>query len=173
MALRILKRRARRGQVAIEWALTWVGLVLPLTGMIIFTAQLLWVWHSVVEFTRAGAEYAATHCYQGGGTNVVNYMRTNVPVSTDRDQFRDGAADIQVLYFQRNADSGALEEFQCDGEECTHDCVPQLVQVKIGGYQFRAFMSFLGLPPVNLPDFQSIVPIESSGCSADSDSCTP
>jgi hypothetical protein len=157
----------------VEWALVWVGLFLPLTGMIIFTAELLWTWHSVVEFTRAGAEYAATHCFQSGGSNVISYMQSNVPVSTERDQFRDGTVEIQVLYYQKNADSGALEEFQCDGQDCSRECVPQFAQVKIAGYQFRPFMSFLGLPPVNLPDFQSIVPIESAGCNADSDSCTP
>ena len=31
--------------------------------MVIFVAEMLWVWHSVVDFTRDGARYAATHCW--------------------------------------------------------------------------------------------------------------
>jgi hypothetical protein len=56
-------RRNQRGQATVEYAITFAALIMPLTGMIIFTAQLLWIWHSVVDFTRDGARYATTHCW--------------------------------------------------------------------------------------------------------------
>ena len=40
------------------------GILRPLTFALIFTAQLLWIWHSVNDFTRQGAGYAATHCWE-------------------------------------------------------------------------------------------------------------
>jgi len=166
-------RHLRRGQATIEFALTWAGLFFPLTAMIIFTSQLIWVWHSAVEFTRDGARYAASHCYQSGGANVVSYMRSRVPIMVDQDQFRDGQAEIQVSYYAKNADSGVLEEFACDGGDCSRDCVPDAVRVRINNYQFTAFLSYLGLPPVPLPNFQTIVPIESAGCNADEEGCLP
>jgi hypothetical protein len=170
---RAKSRRARRGQSIVEFALTWIGLYVPLTMMIVFTAQLLWVWHSVVEFTREGARYAATHCYQSGGSNVISYMRENVPLMVGRDEFRDGQAEIEVSYFSRNAETGALDEFTCEGSECSRSCVPDAVRVRVVNYQFRAFVSYLGLPPVDLPNFQAIVPIESAGCNPDEESCLP
>jgi hypothetical protein len=145
--------------------------MLPVTMMVIFTAELLWVWHSVVDFTRDGARYAATHCWQPGGANVVSYMRSNTPIMVDRDQFRDGAADIEVAYFSRNSETGLLEEFSCEGAECSRQCVPDLVRVRVANYSFRAFFSYLGLPPVDVPDFQTMLPIESAGCSPDSEEC--
>lgn len=163
----------RRGQSAVEFAVTWSAVLFPLLAMIVFTSQLLWVWHSVTEFTRQGAAYAATHCYQGAGSNVVSWMRANVPGMVDADQFRDGAAEIAVTFFQRNAETGALEEFACDGAECSRECVPDVVRVGIVNYQFTAFMSYLGLPPVALPNFSATVAVESAGCNPDSEACLP
>src|SRR3954464_5820314 len=109
----------KRGQATVEFALTFSAVILPLIAMIVFTAQLLWVWHSVVDFTRDGARYAVTHCWQGSGGNVVSYMRTNVPAMVDSDQFQQGVADIVVQYFGRNLETGALEDFSCTGGECS------------------------------------------------------
>jgi len=163
----------RSGAATVEYAMVFAGVILPITSMLIFTGQLLWVWNSAVDYTREGARYAATHCYQGGGANVVSYMRENTPIMFDRQRFRDGQAEIEVTYFGRNAESGELEEFSCDGTECSRECVPDSVRVRIVNYQFTAFLSYLGLPPVTMPDFQTTLPIESAGCSADSEECLP
>jgi hypothetical protein len=50
-----------------------------------------------------------THCWQPGGSNVLTYMRANTPIMVDRQQFRDGQAEIEVSYFSRSADTGLLE----------------------------------------------------------------
>src|SRR5690349_5534351 len=71
------------GAITIEFAIAWTGLVAPLTFGIVFTAQLLWIWHSVTDWTREGARYAATHCVQSSGDNVVAYMRANIPPMVD------------------------------------------------------------------------------------------
>ena len=170
---KVASAKFRRGQATIEYALIYAGVFLPLTFMIIFTAELLWVWHSVVDFTRQGAQYAATHCYQPGGSNVISYMQQNVPMMFDQDQFRDGTAEIEVSYYSRNAESGQLESFACDGSSCSRECVPDVVRVRINNYQFRAFFSYLGLPPVDLPNFSTSLPIESAGCNADEEGCLP
>ncbi|MEZ5352057.1 MAG: pilus assembly protein [Bryobacteraceae bacterium] len=170
---RLTRGRRRRAQSTVEFAITYVTLFFPLTMMIIFTAQLLWVWHSVVDFTREGARYAATHCYQGSGANVVNYMQENAPLMVDRDEFRGGEAEIVVSYFSRDPDSGALAEFACEGGDCTRDCVPDVVRVGINNYQFRQFVSYLGLPPVPIPNFSATVAVQSAGCGPDSEDCVP
>ena len=72
-----LKRLRQRGQSSLEFVIAYAGVLIPLTFAIIFTAQILWIWHSVNDFTRRGADYAATHCWTSGGGNVVNFMRTN------------------------------------------------------------------------------------------------
>lgn len=167
--------RSRRGQTTVEHALIYGGLVMPVTFMIIFTAELLWVWHSVVEFTRDGAQYAATHCWQAGAENVLNYMRTHVPRMVDQEQFISGQAEIVVEYFARDPDTGALVEFSCADAECSTACVPDLVTVRVRNYEFRRFVNFFGLPPVTLPDFRMTVPMESAGCTAGEEevTCTP
>ncbi len=169
-----MRRQRRSGQATMEFALTYAGVFLPLTIMIIFTGQLLWTWHAVVEMTRAGARYAATHCFQSGGANVVQYMRTNTPVSPDSGAFQGGSAEIAVTYFQRNIETGDLEDFACDGSaDCTRECVPAAVKVAVANYEFRGVQAYFGLPPVTLPDFSTTVPIESAGCGPDSTDCTP
>lgn len=163
--------RRRSGQATLEFALTFGAITLPLTAAIIFTAQLLWVWHSVVDYTRDGTHYAVTHCYQASGDNVVNYMRSHVPPMIDADQFQQGAATIQVQYFQRNQETGQLEEFSCEGAECSTECVPDAVTVRVTGYEFRRVLTNLGIPPVPLPDFRTSIPMESAGCLPDGSSC--
>jgi hypothetical protein len=163
--------RPRRGAAIFEYAIVYAGLLLPLTMMIVFTAELLWVWNSVVDYTREGARYATTHCWQPGGANVVSFMRANTPIMVDRDQFRDGQAELEIAYFGRNAETGALQEFTCEGSPCSRQCVPDAVRVRVSSYQFRAFFAYLGLPPVAIPDFQTMLPMESAGCSPDSEVC--
>lgn len=170
----MIRRRCRRrkGQSAVEFAIVFAGIILPITAMLISLAQMVWVWHGVTELTRDGARYAATHCYQEG-SNVVGYMRENVPPIPDRDQFASGGADIVVSYLGRNAETGDLEEFACEGSPCSRECVPDVVSVTVRGYEFRGFFAFFGLPPIALPNFQTTVAMESAGCSPDSEDCTP
>ncbi len=163
----------RRGQATMEFALVWAAVIMPLTAILIFTAEMLWVWHSVTDFTREGARYAVTHCYQGNGENVRTYMRANVPKMIDQDQFRDGGAEIDVVYFQRNADTGAIEDFTCAGAECSRDCIPDIVSVRITNYQFTKLFSFFGLQPVSLPNLSTTLAMESAGCNPGSESCLP
>ena len=161
------------GQALVEWVLTNAGIILPTTFILIFTAQLLWVWHSAQEWTRDGARYAATHCYQGGGANVQSYMRTHVPVNVDQTEFQGGTAELVISYFGKDPDTGDLSEFTCAGSECSTDCIPDAVTVRVTGYEFRTFMSYLGLPPVIIPDFATSVAIESAGCDPDQGTCLP
>lgn len=162
----------QRGQATVEYAIVSATVLIPLTFALIYTAQLLWVWHSVVEFTREGARYATTHCWQASGDNVVNYMRTNAPLMIDRDQFQQGGADINVKYFAKDPDTGTLSEFSCD-TECSTSCIPDTVTVSVGNYEFRNFMAYLGLPPVSLPPFQTTLPIEGAGCDPEQGICNP
>ena len=82
--------RDRSGQEVVEYAILSAGVIIPMTFAIIFVAEMFWVWHSVVDFTRDGARYAATHCWQADGGNVTNYMTTHVPRMIDMDQFQAG-----------------------------------------------------------------------------------
>ena len=165
----------RRGQAALEYALLYAGVILPLTFGIVFVAVMLWVWHSVVEFTRDGARYAATHCWQADGANVIQYMKTHVPPTIDMDQLTgvgSSPAQIVVSYFSRDPDSGALTDFTCDGE-CTVDCVPDVTTVRITGYEFHRFVDFLKLPAVAMPEFPTTLPMESVGCDPEQGTCLP
>ena len=80
--------------------------MLPLTFMLIFVAEMLWVWHSMVDFTRDGARYAATHCLQSDTGNVLTYMPTHVPPMIDRSSSERRQRGITVQYFQRDPDTG-------------------------------------------------------------------
>jgi hypothetical protein len=166
-------RKSESGQATVEYAITFAGIMMPMTFMIIFTAQLLWTWHSIVDYTRVGAHYATTHCWQASGDNVVAFMRANVPAIVDQDQFRNGSADINVHYFSRDPDTGSLIDFICDGGDCSSACIPDAVTVSVSNYQFTRFMSFLGLPPVALPDFRTSMPIEGAGCDPEQNTCLP
>ena len=165
----------RSGQATVEFAVLYAGVVLPLTFMIVFVSEMLWVWHSVADFTRDGARYAATHCWMADGSNVAGpggYMPTHVPPMIDMDQFQTGAAGIQVQYFQADPATGALTPFSCDSGECSAGCVPDAVSVSIANYQFTRFSGFFKLPAVAIPPFTSSVPMESAGCD-ESGNCLP
>src|SRR5437868_1506651 len=151
------------GQATIEFALALVGVLLPVIFSVIFTSQLLWVWHSVNEFTRQGASYASTHCWQSSAGNVRDFMRANVPPMINQDQFQNGPVQINITYFAKDPVSGQLTPFDCDGD-CSTGCIPDTVTVSVTGYEYRTFVTTLGLPPVILPDFRTSLPIESAGC---------
>jgi len=165
-------RRFRSGQTTVEFALIYASVLLPLTVGLIYISELLWVWHSVVDFTRQGAGYAATHCWESSAANVVGFMRANVPLMPDRDQFQNGPAQIGVTYYAVDPSSGALSPFGCD-TDCSISCIPDEVTVTVSGYQFGYFVAYLGLPPVPLPNFQTTQPIESGGCDPEQGTCLP
>jgi len=132
-----------------------------------------WIWHSVVDFTRDGARYAATHCYQPDGSagNVLSYMEANVPLMIDQGQFQSNAAGIQILYFSQNPD-GSLSPFApgaCGGSLC----LPDSVSISITNYQFGRFSGLFKLPPVVIPPFTTTVPMESAGYQDASGVCVP
>ena len=160
------------GQEAVEYALLSIGVLIPMIFAIVFTAEILWIWHSVVDFTRDGARYAATHCWQSDTTNVTNYMTTHVPRMIDMDQFQNGTAQITVQYYQRDPNTGLLAEFACENGECSTSCVPDTVTVSVTNYRFGRFVNFLKLPPVTLPDFRASVAGGSAGCD-ETGSCLP
>lgn len=165
--------RDTSGQETVEFALLYAGVLLPLTFSLIFVAEMLWVWHSVVDFTRDGARYAATHCWVSDGANVISYMRTHVPRMIDMDQFQGaGQASITVQYFSRDPDSGQLVDFTCDSGDCTTSCVPDAVTVSIANYQFARMVSFFRLPAVAMPSFQTTMPIGGAGCD-ETGTCVP
>jgi hypothetical protein len=167
------RRCPRSGQATIEYAILYAGVILPMTFAIVFAAEMLWVWHSVVDFTRDGARYATTHCWSAGGDNVMQYMRTHVPRMIDMDQFQQGQAELAVQYFSRDPDTGSLVDFTCDGGDCSVNCIPDAVTVSVSSYEFRRFVNFLGLPPVPIPDFRTSLPMESAGCDPEQATCLP
>jgi len=134
------------GQATVEFALLYASVVLPLTFMIVFVSEMLWVWHSVADFTRDGARYAATHCWMADGSNVAGaggYMPTHVPAMIDMDQFQTGAAGIQVQYFsdrsgQRRSDAVHVRvrrlqrRLRARRGECEHYQLP--VQALLRGF---------------------------------------
>jgi hypothetical protein len=162
----------RKGAVTLEFVIAYGGIMLPMTFGLLFMSQLLWVWHSVNEFTRQGAVYAATHCWQAAAGNVVNYMQSNVPPMIDQAQISNGPAQIAVTYFSKDPDSGQLTPFQCDGE-CTAGCIPDTVSVSVTGFQFGTFITSLGLPPVTIPDFRTSLAMEGAGCDPEQGVCNP
>ena len=163
----------RRGQSAVEFTLVYGLVLLPLTFMFVFACQLLWVWHSVAEWTRQGAKYAATHCFQSDGNNVREWMRQHVPLMVDINRFREGEVDINVAYFSTDPSTGAPTDFACDGAECSPECVPETVRITVSNYEFRRMLDVLGLPPVALPDFRTVASMEGAGCNPEAQTCLP
>ena len=163
---------ARSGQASLEFALATAGVLMPVTFAIIFTSQLLWVWHGVNDFTRQGANYASTHCWESSAGNVIDFMHANVPPMVNQDQFQNGPAQISVSYFSVDPVSGQLTPFACDSD-CSTACVPDTVTVAVSGFEYRTFVTSLGLPAVPLPNFQTSQPIESAGCDPEQGVCQP
>jgi hypothetical protein len=166
--------RRRSGQTTVEFSLLFVGVLIPFTFGIIFTAELLWVWHSMVEFTRDGARYATTHCWQSDGGNVLAYMYGHVPVNVEQAQFNQPNvnAAITINYYSVDPDSGALTDFSCD-TDCSLGCIPDVVTVSIQGYTYTKFFNtFMNLPGVPMPSWPVSLPMESAGCDGASESAT-
>ncbi len=156
-----------------EFSLLFAGVILPLTFMTIFVAEMLWIWHSVEDFTRDGARYAATHCWMADNSNVLNYMQSNAPAMIDQQQFQaGGTANIQVLYYAQDPIAGTLSPFAGCGSECSTACLPDAVTVSINNYQFTRFSGYFKLPPVTIPPFTAQVPMESAGCDV-TGTCVP
>jgi Flp pilus assembly protein TadG len=166
-------KRRRSGQAAVEFALLYGGIILPLTFGLVYVAEMYWVWHSMAEFTRDGARYASTHCFSDtDGTNVVTYMQSHVPVNIDQSQFQTGgSAQIVVNYLQLDPTTGILGPVSC-GAACSTDCVPDAVTVSVTNYEFRRFVSYIKLPPVVMPAFPTSMPVQSNGCNGDNGSVT-
>jgi Flp pilus assembly protein TadG len=162
----------RSGQAAFEFVLLYGAVILPLTFMIVFVAEMFWVWHSVADYTRTGARYAATHCWMADGSNVQEYMTTHVPPMIDMDQFQNGSATITAQYYSVDPSSGSLTEFTCEGGDCSVNCVPDVVTVSVPNYQFTRFSSYFKLPAVSMPDFRTTLPMESNGCD-ETGNCLP
>lgn len=168
-----MRSRRRSGQAAIEFSVLFASVILPLTFMTIFVAEMLWIWHSVEDFTRDGARYAATHCWMADTSNVLNYMQSNVPAMIDQQQFQAGGmASIVVLYYAQDPVSGALSPFSGCGADCSATCIPDAVTVSIANYQFTRLSAYFKLPPVTIPPFTAQVPMESAGCD-ESGNCIP
>lgn len=168
-----LTRRRRRGQTAVEFTLVYGLVLLPLSFMFVFACEMLWVWHSVAEWTRQGAKYAATHCFQSDGGNTRQWMRDHVPLMVDINRFREGEVDINVDYFSADPSTGEPAAFACDGTECSPECVPETVRVTVSNYEFRRMLDVLGLPPVPLPDFRTVASMEGAGCNPEEQTCSP
>jgi TadE-like protein len=166
--------RRRSGQSSVEFAILYSAAILPLTFMIVFVSQMLWIWHSVVDFTRDGANYAATHCWMGDGSNVTKYMTTHVPRMIDMDKFISGEAGLQVSYFSLDPASGQLTPFSCaSGADCSASCIPDAVSVSVTSYQFsKGLETFFKLPAVTIPPFTASRSMQSAGCD-ESGNCLP
>ncbi len=162
-------RKNRRGQLTVEFALLFAGVLVPTTFGTIFAAQILWTWHSINDFTRQGAGYAATHCWQAAGSNVTSFMLADVPLMPGNTQFQNGPVQIQVSYFAEDPTSGTLTPFTCDGD-CTTGCIPDVVTVSVTGYQVTLLP---GIPPIMLPNFQATMPMGSCGCDPEAGVCLP
>ena len=167
-------RRHRSGQASVEFALLYGAVILPLTFMIVFVSEMLWVWHSVVDFTRDGAQYAAAHCWMSDGTNVLDFMSTHVPRMIDMDKFISKSAGVRVDYFSKDPATGQLSPFTCaSGAECSANCIPDAVTVSVTAYQFtRGLSTFFNLPAVTIPPFATSMPMQSAGCD-ESGNCLP
>lgn len=166
-------RNPRSGQAAIEFTLLYAAVILPMTFGLVYVSEMYWVWHSINELTRDGARYAATHCWQADSQNVISYMQSHIPVNIDQAQFQSGGiAQINVTYYSQDPVSGTLNVFSCDGD-CSTNCVPDTVTVNVTNYEFRRFVSFLHLPPVAMPSFDTSVAIQSNGCDPEQNSCVP
>jgi hypothetical protein len=148
---------SRRGQALTEFAILYAGVILPLTFMTIFVAQALWIWNGVSEWTRDGALYAATHCYDLDAQNrVITYMQSRVPPIIDQAQFQaGGSATIQVQY----------------SEPACEDCLPDTVTVSVTDYTFGRMAAYLRLPGIPMPSFATNLPMESAGFRDGSGAC--
>ncbi len=153
---------AAQGQATVELALVLALLLLPLTLGLIAFGEIAWTYHSLATLTRQGARYASTQCWQdSSGSNVVSWMQANAPPFPDRPLLATGEVQILVTYWTHDAVTRESVAFSCAGS-CA-ECVPDSVTVSISGYQFTRFLSTLGFPPLQVPEFSTTVEMESAG----------
>ena len=138
--------------------------------MVIFVAEMLWIWHGVVGFhARRRALSRPRTAGRRTAANVITYMQTHVPPMIDQDQFQTGATPImQVQYFSLNAD-GATTAFNtrcCAGLHAGR------------GQRQRHELSVLALLPAfsgcrrcTMPPFTTNLPMESAGFQDASGAC--
>ncbi len=160
-------RRSPKGSVTFETALVFAFIMIPVTFGSIMTAGALWTWSGVVHLVRAGAQYAATHCYQdSAGSNVIAFMQANLPPILDPSQLTSGPATITVQYWTQDPVGHQTIPFQC-GSSCSPDCAPDAVTVSVSGYQFNVVTSIVGLQPIPMPPFSATFQVESAGANND------
>ena len=164
----------RSGQASIEFALLYSAVILPLTFMVVFVSEMLWVWHSVVDFTRDGATYAATHCWMGDGGNVTTYM-TDACAAHDRHgqipKRRSGAAN--QLFFAGPGHRAAHAVRLRLGRRVQRRLRSGRRYGSVTSYQFtKGLSTFFKLPPVTIPPFAASMPMQSAGCD-ESGNCLP
>lgn len=165
--------RTPRGQASVETAVVFGTIVVPAVFGLLMVSQVAWVWGSLAHLTRLGAKYAVTHCWQdSSGSNVVNYMRTNVPPMLDRQQVASGAVNIVVQYWTQDSANHQTVPFDC-GESCTFACIPDAVTVTVSGYQLQGLPRLLGLEPITMPAFSTTLQVESAGGNPDTGQALP
>lgn len=170
--MRIL-RKLDSGQASLETAVVLAAIIIPLTVGTLMVSQAVWTWAGIIQLTRLGANYAATHCWQdSAGSNVVNYMQTHIPPMIDAQQITRGPAQIQVQYFTQDAVNRQTVPFEC-AESCSTTCAPDAVTVTIIGYQFASLTRVLGLSPMTAPAFSTTMHIESQGGNPDTGEAVP
>ena len=86
---------------------------------------------------------------------------------------KTGLADLTINYYARDLTSGTITDFTCDAGDCTAGCIPDLVTVHVSTYQFKTFLSYLGIPAVTIPDFSATTAMESAGCDPEQGVCLP
>jgi hypothetical protein len=158
-------RTSRRdsGQATMEMALALIAGILPLTIGLVAFSEIAWTYHALATLTRQGARYASTHCWQDdAGSNVVGWMKANAPPFPDRAEVVSGGIQIIVSYWRTDSTTQTSIPFEC-GAGCSAECVPDSVTVSITGYQFRHFLSLVGLQPLQVPPFSTTVEIQGAG----------
>lgn len=173
MTVGIRFRRSTSGAATLEMAVMLAGVIVPAAFGMLMVSQAVWTWAGVVQLTRLGASYAATHCWQdSSGSNVVNYMQAHVPPMIDAQQIISGPAQIQVQYLMQDSANHQSVPFEC-GNSCSPDCAPDAVTVTVTGYQFASLTRLLGMNPIAMPSFSATMHVESGGGNPDTGESVP
>jgi Flp pilus assembly protein TadG len=166
-------RGSEAGAASIETALVLGGALVPAIFGALAVSQAVWTWSGVIHLTRAGADYAATHCYQdAAGSNVTAWMQAHVPPMMDARQIINGPAQISVQYWTHDATTRQSVPFECL-ESCSFACAPDSVTVTVSGYQFESLLRVLGLRAIAMPAFSTTRPVESLGADPDQGQAIP